>query len=62
VRERDEERVEGLGSVRYNPTLKPVIEANHVRRRRGSAAPLTNYKPKHQTFRNPSNASAQREP
>jgi hypothetical protein len=39
VRERDEERVERLRAMRDNPSLEAVIHTDHIRRRRGSAAP-----------------------
>ena len=32
VRERDEERVEGLGAVTYDPALEPLIEADQIGR------------------------------
>jgi hypothetical protein len=32
MRERDEERVEGLGAVTYDPALEPLIEANQIGR------------------------------
>jgi hypothetical protein len=32
VRERDEERVEGLGAVTYDPALEPLIEVNQIGR------------------------------
>jgi ketosteroid isomerase-like protein len=32
VRERDEERVDGLGAVTYDPALEPLIEADQIGR------------------------------